>query len=143
MLYDVVCACVPCPSLPPLPPIAPLINGYNVTRRWVSRQDVTQCTLEEVALLLRGPAGSIVELTFLETRTVKLEMERCVQPEGGGESTPGIRWRQEHSDFVVEGMEEGGDGFGPLPKAGDRLIGIDGQVTTDPHCAVPGRASVF
>ena len=131
------------PFTPPPPPNAPHISGYKVTRRWVSRQDVTQCTLEEVALLLRGPAGSIVELTFLETRTVKLEMERCVQPEGGGESTPGIRWRQEHSDFVVEGMEEGGDGFGPLPKAGDRLIGIDGQVTTDPHCAVPGRASVF
>ena len=53
------------------------IYGPVYPMLFCAAQDVTQCTLEEVAGLLRGPAGSKVELTFLETRAVKLEMERC------------------------------------------------------------------
>lgn len=42
--------------------------------------------------MLRGPVGSEINLKFLETRQVKLNMERCVYMNDGTPSV-GIKWK--------------------------------------------------
>ena len=54
--------------------------------------DVSSATLEEVSVMLRGPVGSDITLKFLETRQVKLNMERCVYMNDGTPSV-GIKWK--------------------------------------------------
>jgi hypothetical protein len=63
--------------------------------------------------MLRGDVGTEVALKFLETRKVKLTMERCVFLNDGTPSV-GIRWKDGSSEMVVEGMMPGYQGFGEL-----------------------------
>ncbi len=58
----------------------------------IGDRDVSSATLEEVAVMLRGPVGSEINLKFLETRQVKLNMERCVFMNDGTPSV-GIKWK--------------------------------------------------
>jgi hypothetical protein len=58
----------------------------------IGDRDVSSATLEEVAVMLRGPVGSEINLKFLETREVKLNMERCVFMNDGTPSV-GIKWK--------------------------------------------------
>jgi hypothetical protein len=64
-----------------------------------------------VAVMLRGDVGTEVDLKFLETRKVKLTMERCVFLNDGTPSV-GIRWKDGSSEMIVEGMMPGYQGFG-------------------------------
>jgi len=61
--------------------------------------------------MLRGAVGSEVSLKFLETRQVKLTMERCVFMNDGTPSV-GICWKDGSSEMIVEGMMPGYQGFG-------------------------------
>jgi len=66
---------------------------------------------QQVAAMLRGAVGSEVSLKFLETRQVKLTMERCVFMNDGTPSV-GIRWKDGSSEMIVEDMMPGYQGFG-------------------------------
>ncbi len=68
-------------------------------------------TAQQVAVMLRGDVGTEVALKFLETRKVKLTMERCVFLNDGTPSV-GIRWKDGSSEMIVEGMMPGYQGFG-------------------------------
>ena len=92
----------------------------------VGDRDVSSCNLEEVAGMLKGPVSTEVQLKFLETRRVKLTMERCVFMNDGTPSV-GIRWKDGSSELIVDGMMPGYQGFGGTPKAGDRLLTIGGE----------------
>mmetsp|Transcript_37959 Transcript_37959/g.77891 ORF Transcript_37959/g.77891 Transcript_37959/m.77891 type:complete len:964 (-) Transcript_37959:282-3173(-) len=96
----------------------------------VGDQDVTSATLEEVAGLLRGPANSTVQLRFLETRDVRLVVERTFTDKMG-EATVGVKWKNTVGEFIVEGVLEEYSGFGGSPKGGDRLLRIDGESIDD------------
>lgn len=107
----------------------------------IGDKDVSSATLEEVSVMLRGPIGSDITLKFLETRQVKLNMERCVYMNDGTPSV-GIKWKDGEtlvpillcspqqlrtgvqtefdcpcnasgsSEMIVEGMMPGYQGFG-------------------------------
>ena len=61
--------------------------------------------------MLRGDVGTEVDLKYLETRKVKLTMERCVFLNDGTPSV-GISWKDGSSEMIVEGMMPGYQGFG-------------------------------
>eukprot|EP00960_Hanusia_phi_P038744 753572-Hanusia_phi.AAC.15 len=89
-------------------------------------KDVSTSSLQEVEALLRGPKDSLVNLKFLELREIRLTMERCVKTESNGYSV-GIMWKRGEDGLVVSGISPEYYGFGVLPKAGDRLLKIDGE----------------
>jgi hypothetical protein len=83
--------------------------------------------------MLRGPVGTEVHLKFLETRQVKLNMERCVFMNDGTPSV-GIRWRNGLSEMIVEGMLPGYQGFGKCTSWPRRLVVYCSQSSRSHHC---------
>mmetsp|Transcript_49057 Transcript_49057/g.154028 ORF Transcript_49057/g.154028 Transcript_49057/m.154028 type:complete len:991 (-) Transcript_49057:73-3045(-) len=91
----------------------------------INEKDVSTSSLQEVETFLRGPKDSLVNVKFLEMREIRLTMERCVKIENS--YSVGIIWKRGEEGLVVSGISPEYYGFGVLPKAGDRLLKIDGE----------------